>query len=696
MNLNSIFHLVASITIIIFCIFVFIKNKKNVYFVFFGVAIFVWLFASFFAYISQIESQALFWFKISYIGVAFIPPTFFHFVFNLLGRKPNKIISLNYIISLCFIFLLYSSGYFIKGLYKYSWGYYPKASFIGHPLFLLFFNILFSASIILIFLSFHSKTSKLSVSDKNRLKYLFIGNIIGALGALDFLPNYGINIYPLGFIFMMVFPSIYTYAILRYRLMDIQVVFKRTMAYSLSVGLLTAFFVFLVITVTNLLSSYAHVSSFTVSIFAVIIIALLFNPLRNKIQKIIDKLFYKKTYDYYGTLQKVSHDLAAMFDLKKIYSFIGDTIFSALGLRSIYLISAGPGGDYEVVYQMLYDEKKRDKKTPKIDGDCFMVKSLRTSEDIVIKDELPALVDLLGQETIDCITTNLELFDGEAVMPVVGDGKPSLLMILGGKLSGDIFTNEDINFLKTVSNQIAIAIKNAKLYSDKLHSEKFASIGMMSATFAHEIRNPLTSIKTFTQLFPEKFDDAEFRNIFSKIVIDDIGRIDGLIKDLLSFSSKESVPGINTLDITELVNGVLEHQKGRFEFEKNNISLRKKYKDARINILGDPQKLKRALINIISNGCQAMQENGVLTVDIMPNSKEVDIKISDTGKGMSSQEMAKIFDPFYTTKAMGMGLGLAISKKIIEDQGGRIAVESKLSQGTTFTISLQVEKKSDN
>ncbi|MEK7307638.1 MAG: ATP-binding protein, partial [Nitrospirota bacterium] len=161
-------------------------------------------------------------------------------------------------------------------------------------------------------------------------------------------------------------------------------------------------------------------------------------------------------------------------------------------------------------------------------------------------------------------------------------------------------------------------------------------------------------------------------------------------------SSKESVPGLNTLDVTELVNGVLEHLKGRFEFEKNNISLRKKYKGAAINILGDPQKLKRALINIITNGCQAMQENGVLTVDIIPNSKEVDIKISDTGTGMTPHEMAKIFDPFYTTKAMGMGLGLAISKKIIEDHGGRIAVESKLSQGTTFTISLQVEKKSDN
>ena len=534
--------------------------------------------------------------------------------------------------------------------------------------------------------------------EKLQLKYLILGMVLGWSGGFFYvLPFFYITVFPIGNFTIPIYCIIVTYAILRYRLMDINIAIKKTAVYSLSAGLLMGFFVVATLTLTKLLSTYTRVDSFKVSIFVALIIALLFNPLRNKIQELIDKLFYKKTYDYYDTLQKVSHDLAAMFDLKKIYSFIGDTIFSALGLRSIYLLSAGPGGDYEVVYHMLHDEKeKRDKKTPKIDGDCFMVKSLRTSEDIVIKDELPALVDLLGQETIDCVTANLELFDGEAVMPVVGDGKPSLFLILGGKLSGDIFTNEDVNFLKTVSNQTAIAIKNAKLYSDKFRSEKFASIGMMSATFAHEIRNPLTSIKTFAQLFPEKFADAEFRNTFSKIVIDDIGRIDGLIKDLLSFSSKESASGINALDVAELVDNVIESQKSRFEFEKNNISLRKKYKGAAINILGDPQKLKRALINIITNGCQAMQENGVLTVDIIPNSKEVDIKISDTGTGMTPHEMAKIFDPFYTTKAMGMGLGLAISKKIIEDHGGRIAVESKLSQGTTFTISLQVEKKSDN
>lgn len=709
--MNSIFSInlfaVASIFVFISTfsigIFVLLKRKNerlNQVWAIFCFFLSIWGIGSYNVSTVTSKEEAFFWWKIANIGAIFIPIGYYQFIYTFLSLKKyhhKSILVVSYFLGCIFlIFNFFFPEYFIGDL---TFNQIFKTNFsYKNPLYLIFYITFYWILLLYAF-------SLLIISYKNskgpfrsQLNYVILASIIGWMGGhAVFLSVIKIDIQPYGNFLITISPFITAYAILRYRLMDVNIVFKKTMVYSLSAGLLMSFFVVVTLTITKFLSTYTHVDSFKVSIFVAFIIALLFNPFRNKIQTLIDKLFYKKSYDYYATIGKISHDLTPMFDLKKIYSFIGDTIFSALGLRSIYLLSAGPGGDYEVVYHVLHDEKeKRDKKTSKIEGNCFMVKSLKTSENIVIKDELPALVALLGQEAIDCVTANLELFDGEAVMPVVGDGKPSLLMILGGKLSGDIFTNEDVNFLKTVSNQTAIAIKNAKLYSDKLRSERFASIGMMSATFAHEIRNPLTSIKTFTQLFPEKFADAEFRNTFSKIVIDDIGRIDGLIKDLLSFSSKESVPGINTLDVTELVDNVIESQKNKFEFEKNNINIRKKYNDARINMLGDTKKLKQALINIITNGCQAMQGNGVLTVDIIPNSKEVDIKISDTGKGMSSQEMAKIFDPFYTTKALGMGLGLAISKKIIEDQGGRIAVESKLSQGTTFTISLPVEKKVDN
>jgi signal transduction histidine kinase len=266
--------------------------------------------------------------------------------------------------------------------------------------------------------------------------------------------------------------------------------------------------------------------------------------------------------------------------------------------------------------------------------------------------------------------------------------------MLGEKLSGDIFTNEDISLLNTISNETAIALKNAQLYKEKVLSEKLASIGMMSATFAHEIRNPLTSIKTFAQLFPEKYSDTEFRETFSKIAINEIERIDGLIKDLLDFSSgKKALQSMENVDITVLIGGTLEHLRAKLELEKRNIGVEKLYKNVKINVAGDSEKLKQAFTNIITNSFQAMDEKGVLKVNIILSGRDVDVQIIDTGKGISPQDITKIFDPFYTTKSMGVGLGLAISKKIIEDHGGRIAVESELSKGTTFTVSLPVQNQ---
>ena len=196
-------------------------------------------------------------------------------------------------------------------------------------------------------------------------------------------------------------------------------------------------------------------------------------------------------------------------------------------------------------------------------------------------------------------------------MRIFIDDKLEILLILGEKLSGDIFTNEDVNLLGTISNEAAIAVKNARLYKEKVASERLASVGMMSGTFAHEIRNPLTSIKIFAQLIPDKYDDADFRENFSKIVTSEIARIDGLIKDLLDFSSSKASPYADNVDIAGLVDELVEYIKGRLELEKKNIDVEKNYKKVKINMAGDSEKLKQAFINILNNSCQAMNKKGL-------------------------------------------------------------------------------------
>ena len=701
MNITYISHMVAAFIVISFAVFVSIKNRKNISFTIFGTAIFTWLFASSLAYLSQSKMQSLSWFKISYIGVVFIPITFYSFISGFLGKKQKLINSINYFIGFLFIGLLYFSDYFIKDLHEYPWGFYPRASVITHPLFLLFFNGLFAVSILSIALKLRDRNKNLSSIYKNRLKYIFLGSIFGIFGVVDFLPNYGINIYPFGFIFMIIIPTIISYAILRYHLMDINVVFKRTAAYSLSAGLLTAFFAILVITATDLLSSYTKISSLKISVVAAFVITMLFNPLRNKIQVLIDKMFYKKSFDYYEIVREVSSNLASMFDTEKIYQFISDIIYDALGLKNVYVLVGLPGGSFDIGHHISFkkdrgvkekpeSEKPEEMKMKKFPG---ILKYFKSFDSVLIRDGLMAREGSLGQEFVDLIKKELEIFQGYAVVPVFIDRKLALFLILGQKQSGDMFTSEDMDLLKTISSQTAVALKNVRLYQEKVNSEKLASLGMMSGTFAHEIRNPLTSLKTFAQLMPEKYDDPEFRDTFSRIVIGDIQKIDGLISDLLDFSTERRSTRMNNFNLIELVDGVVDYVEGKLDFERSKISIQKNYHAQEINMMGDTEKLGQALGNIVLNGCQAMHGEGVLHIDIKPNGRNVDITVEDTGEGINPEDLPKIFDPFVTTKKMGIGLGLAISKRIIEDYKGKIYVKSQLRQGTTFTISLPVQNQ---
>ncbi|MFZ6017087.1 MAG: ATP-binding protein [Nitrospirota bacterium] len=351
--------------------------------------------------------------------------------------------------------------------------------------------------------------------------------------------------------------------------------------------------------------------------------------------------------------------------------------------KSAYLLSADVKS-YKVVHFRLPKDRLPDEGTVQyhiLDKNSELVKFLKNRNDIIIKEELPGIVN---QDRADIIAEELSPFKGEVVVPIFIDSRLALLLILGEKLSGDIFSDEDINLLNTIANQSAIAIKNAALYEEKIHSERLASTGMMAATLAHEIKNPLASIKVFTQLIPEKYYDKEFRETFSKIVSGEIQRIDKLVTELLDFSKQPPI-AISNVTASNLLDDTLELFKG--QFEENSIKIIKDYRD-NCDIAGDPQRLKQALINIIINSYQAMNYGGVLNVTIAHEGDYVNISVNDNGVGIPEDDLERIFDPFFTTKQRGAGLGLAISKKIVEDHGGKIMVTSRRSEGTTFVLSL--------
>lgn len=669
------------------------RNKLHHIWFFFNLAVAVWGYGCFLVGIASNEASALLYWKIAHIGGLFVSVFFYHMVCLFSGLNRYKSIFVAYVLGFLFLGLNLGTRHFInKSRFIYNL-YYNDATWPYTVALTLWLFWVIWGFVDLI--KFYPKTNGIK---RTQTIYIILGFLVGFIGGIStFLPEFSIDfLYPFGNLTIPIYCAISTYAIFRYRLLDIYLAIKQSMAYSLAAGLLMGIFAIIVINMTNFFASYAHISSLKFNIVAALVIALFFNPLRVKIQKMIDTLFYKKTYDYYATVTKVSRELNTLFNFKEICTFVGDIIYSTLGLKNIYVLSAVPHADYEVFYHAPEDKNQQPgqhEPVMKLSRTSRLVETAKKLRDIIIREELPALEADLGQASLEKLESEFRSFQGDAALPVFVDDRLSLMAIMGSKTSGDMLSDEDLGLLKTIANQTGIALKTAGLYREKIAAEKLASVGMMSATFAHEIRNPMTSLKTFVQLMPEKYYDEEFRETFGKIVPGEIAKIDNLIRDLLDFASDKKSIRVSEFNLINIIEETMEYVKNKMAAGTNNILFNKKYNIMKeIPMSGDDGQLKQVFINIMTNGCQAMKGEGILTVDLNPNGRNVEISITDTGEGIPHEEISKIFDPFVTTKEMGVGLGLAICKKIVENHGGRIHVMSEVSKGSTFTIVLPLRQ----
>jgi two-component system, NtrC family, sensor histidine kinase AtoS len=229
-------------------------------------------------------------------------------------------------------------------------------------------------------------------------------------------------------------------------------------------------------------------------------------------------------------------------------------------------------------------------------------------------------------------------------------------------------------------------------------SDRLAALGTLAAGLAHEIKNPLASLRTFTRIIPRKFDDARFRETFMRVVPHELERINGIVEQLLELARPSRLRPA-PLAIPGVLDRVLELYAN--ELDAKEIAVSREYARELPAITADPERLYEAFVNLVSNALAAMPPGGRLTVrtgwhrPAEPlarggGGRRVRIEIEDTGSGISPAEAEKVFDPFFTTKAEGTGLGLALTHKIIEDHGGNITFRSTPRVGTVFTVLLPV------
>ncbi len=248
----------------------------------------------------------------------------------------------------------------------------------------------------------------------------------------------------------------------------------------------------------------------------------------------------------------------------------------------------------------------------------------------------------------------------------------SILRDISGKETGFIAIFQDLTALKELEKEM----KNR---------EKMAAIGELSANIAHEIRNPLASLRGSIEMLREGKIPEKHREKLMGIAINETERLNSIVTDFLTYSRPRPLV-IQNVDLNALLSDTLE-LLGKRTQNMRNVIVRQECEGEMIVSL-DPMKIRQVFWNIGINALEAIEKGGVLTVSTKATGEKISVIFSDTGPGMSKDDIEKIFYPFHTTKERGTGLGLSIAHRIIEEHKGRIIVQSTPGLGTTFEIIL--------
>lgn len=255
----------------------------------------------------------------------------------------------------------------------------------------------------------------------------------------------------------------------------------------------------------------------------------------------------------------------------------------------------------------------------------------------------------------------------------------------------NVFRKDEVGQLAETFNEMIDGLRHKRELEEKLNqTERSAVIGRLTQSVAHEIRNPLNVINLSIDLVSKKFAPADekqrqqFTRILSSIK-DEITRLKHMVSDLLNYGRPAQL-SVHAFDMRGLVDETLALI--RPQADEQDVEVVVEEDNAPAEVTGDREKLKSCLSNIAINALQAMPSGGKLTTSVHKNNGNVEVKIADTGVGISQENLSKIFEPYFSTKQAGFGLGLAVTKKIIEEHKGSIEVKSEPGEGTTFRVTL--------
>jgi signal transduction histidine kinase len=417
--------------------------------------------------------------------------------------------------------------------------------------------------------------------------------------------------------------------------------------------------------------------------------------LRKYWEHLFHRTFKRSKADYRRALTEFSRSLTLIVDFEQLLENLAGKLREIADIQEIFIVLRDPDtGQFTLANSRwsLADERTKIFQFTREDR---LMRWLTINEIPLIVSESPGVIKYLSQKEKKL----LNQFEVQLIIPLLVMNQVTGMVLLSKKRSGEMYTKEELELLTTLLGQSALAFENALLYLEQkqrlrkmFRADRLATIGQIAAGAAHEIRNPLTSIRSTIQYLKKKSRDSDQGEMFSELMIE-VDRIDEIIHGLLSFS-KPVTPQKERIELSVLIRQVLTLTSSTAR--RNRVKVKFDPPDDHDTIKADHNQLKQVFLNIILNAIQATPNDGHLTIEIETLQKHgktqsYRIRFIDTGKGIPDEHMEQIFDPFFTTKKDGTGLGLSICYGIVQQHRGEIEIESSTdpdNSGTTVTVIL--------
>ena len=675
-------------------------SRLNRLFTYFVGGMAVWNFGVFMLRRSPDEATAVFWEIVIHTGVIALPAFYYHFVLIFLEGTTRHRTSLLVVYALALLFSIINlsgSSLFMSGVKSTYWGWAPATGLLYTPFF-VYFNCFLIYGLVHLVRTYNDVDSSFR---RNRATLILLGTLVSLIGGLidfarfilaRFVPAADL-VYPLGIPANMVFALMLGTSIVRYRLFDVNVVVKKGAIYLLLWGVLTS-----VLVAAEQYADWDQMNPLWVILPLGFVMTMLVSPLGQRLEERIERVMFSRRRGCYETLLDLSKRMGSILDFGRLMETLVHGLVRGVPLTHCVLMIYDAERSAFVVY-------REDATVGEgvgavaIPGDSRIVQWLNQTGRVLVKEEVTLNPEIAAY--FETAEGELDAIKATLIVPLKIESKLTGIMLVGEKLSGDIFDDQELEVLAVLANQVAISLENARLYEEL--SESNAQLLQASrlksqflASMSHELRTPLNSIIGFSKVLLNRFDGelTERQETYIRSVHNSGAHLLQLINGILDFSRIEAGKlemSSEELDLHELIDECTESSmplaRGKQMKLEKNVPLELP------PLSGDRTKVKQILLNLLSNAIKFTAQGRVL-VSVVAEPDAIRVSVADTGIGIREDDLGYLFEPFQqldnpiARSAGGTGLGLAISKKFVELHGGRIWAESRENQGSTFHFTL--------